>query len=69
MHPEIVEEKLKILPESPGCYIMKNDQNVIIYVGKAKVLKNRVRSYFIGAHNGKTQRMIEDIADFELIGC
>ena len=67
MHPEIVEEKLKILPESPGCYIMKNDQNVIIYVGKAKVLKNRVRSYFIGAHNGKTQRMIEDIADFELI--
>lgn len=67
MHPAIVEEKLKILPENPGCYLMKNNEGTIIYVGKAKVLKNRVRSYFIGAHNGKTQKMIEEIADFELI--
>jgi len=67
MHPEIVEEKLKILPENAGCYLMKNKEGTIIYVGKAKILKNRVRSYFTGAHNGKTQRMIEEIADFEII--
>jgi excinuclease ABC subunit C len=67
MQAKIVEEKLKILPNNPGCYLMKNRVGTIIYVGKAKVLKNRVRSYFTGAHNGKTQRLIEEIADFEII--
>jgi len=67
MRPKIVEEKLKILPNNPGCYLMKNRVGTIIYVGKAKVLKNRVRSYFTGAHNGKTQKLIDEIADFEII--
>jgi len=67
MRSKIVEEKLKILPQSAGCYLMKNDDGTIIYVGKAKILKNRVRSYFTGAHNAKTQKMIEEIADFEII--
>lgn len=67
MHPQIVKDKLMILPLDPGCYLMKNELGQIIYVGKAKVLKNRVKSYFIGAHSGKVQRMIEDIADFEII--
>ena len=46
---------------------MKNDSGEIIYVGKAKVLKNRVRSYFNGSHNGKTQRLVSEIRDFEYI--
>ncbi|MBJ8193645.1 GIY-YIG nuclease family protein, partial [Bacillus cereus] len=50
-----------------GCYLMKNSEGTIIYVGKAKVLKNRVRSYFTGSHNGKTQRLVSDIPDFEYI--
>ena len=43
-----IKEKLKLLPEKPGCYLMKNSDGVIIYVGKAKILKNRVKSYFTG---------------------
>lgn len=53
------------MPEQPGCYLMKDRQGVIIYVGKAKVLKNRVRSYFTGTHDAKTQRLVNEIADFE----
>ena len=49
-----IEDKLKILPALPGCYLMKNKDKEIIYVGKAKKLKNRVRQYFIGAHDFKT---------------
>lgn len=60
-------EKLALLPEEPGVYMMKDDQGEIIYVGKAKVLKNRVRSYFTGSHDGKTQKMVSEIADFEYI--
>lgn len=67
MHPQIVKDKLAILPENSGCYLMKNSKNQIIYVGKAKNIKKRVSSYFIGAHAGKVQKMIEDIEDFELI--
>ncbi|MGL5042801.1 MAG: excinuclease ABC subunit UvrC [Culicoidibacterales bacterium] len=67
MHPQIVKDKISILPDNPGCYLMKNKLGQIIYVGKAKVLKKRVKSYFIGAHQGKVQRMIDDICDFELI--
>ena len=64
---EWIKEKLAVLPEQPGCYLMKDKNGEIIYVGKAKVLKNRVRSYFNGAHEGKTQRLVQEIADFEYI--
>ncbi|REK75197.1 excinuclease ABC subunit UvrC [Paenibacillus paeoniae] len=64
---EAIRNKLALLPDKPGCYLMKNREGVIIYVGKAKVLKNRVRSYFIGSHNGKTQRLVSEIVDFEFI--
>lgn len=62
-----IRNKLALLPDLPGCYLMKNEEGTIIYVGKAKVLKNRVRSYFTGSHNGKTQRLVADIRDFEYI--
>ncbi|GGK32865.1 UvrABC system protein C [Caldalkalibacillus thermarum] len=62
-----LQEKLALLPDKPGVYMMKNDQGEIIYVGKAKVLKNRVRSYFTGSHDGKTQKMVSEVADFEYI--
>lgn len=64
---ETIRNKLALLPDQPGCYLMKNSEGVIIYVGKAKVLKNRVRSYFNGSHNGKTQRLVSEIRDFEFI--
>ncbi len=51
----------------PGCYLMKDRQGTIIYVGKAKVLKQRVRSYFTGSHDGKTQRLVSEIVDFETL--
>jgi excinuclease ABC subunit C len=62
-----LKNKLAILPDQPGCYLMKDRQGTIIYVGKAKVLKNRVRSYFSGSHDGKTQRLVGEIRDFEYI--
>src|SRR3954451_6142054 len=62
-----IQNKLAILPDEPGCYLMKDRQGTIIYVGKAKVLKNRVRSYFTGSHDGKTQRLVSEIEDFEYI--
>ncbi|GIO11111.1 hypothetical protein J19TS2_06660 [Cohnella xylanilytica] len=64
---ENIRNKLALLPDKPGCYLMKNAEGTIIYVGKAKVLKNRVRSYFNGSHNGKTQRLVSEIRDFEYI--
>ncbi len=66
---EIVEEKLKLLPESPGVYIMKDAQGNVIYVGKAVVLKNRVRQYFQRnkGHTPKVRAMVARIADFETI--
>ncbi|GAE08175.1 excinuclease ABC subunit C [Paenibacillus sp. JCM 10914] len=64
---ESIRHKLALLPDLPGCYLMKNDAGTIIYVGKAKVLKNRVRSYFTGSHNGKTQMLVSEIRDFEYI--
>ncbi|MDR7000924.1 excinuclease ABC subunit UvrC [Neobacillus niacini] len=64
---EIIKQKLTILPDQPGCYLMKDRQGTIIYVGKAKVLKNRVRSYFTGSHDGKTLRLVNEIEDFEYI--
>jgi|HigsolmetaGSP12D_1036236.scaffolds.fasta_scaffold00105_6 excinuclease ABC subunit C len=62
-----IRNKLALLPEQPGCYLMKNADGQIIYVGKAKVLRNRVRSYFTGSHDGKTQRLVSEIRDFEYI--
>lgn len=63
----LIEQKLTLLPDLPGCYLMKNASDEIIYVGKAKSLKSRVRSYFKQAHNGKTQLLVNDIRDFEYI--
>ena len=62
-----INEKLKLLPDLPGCYLMKDKSNKIIYVGKAKNLKNRVRSYFHGAHNAKTTKLVSEIVNFEYI--
>ncbi|PLR79598.1 excinuclease ABC subunit C [Bacillus canaveralius] len=64
---EMIKNKLMLLPDQPGCYLMKDRQGTIIYVGKAKVLKNRVRSYFTGSHDGKTLRLVNEIEDFEYI--
>lgn len=64
---EIIKQKLTLLPDQPGCYLMKDRQGTIIYVGKAKILKNRVRSYFTGSHDGKTLRLVNEIEDFEYI--
>ncbi len=61
----LIRHKLEILPDQPGCYLMKDRQGTIIYVGKAKKLKNRVRSYFTGSHDTKTQRLVSEIQDFE----
>lgn len=63
----LLKDKLAVLPDQPGCYLMKNKHGEVIYVGKAKVLKNRVRSYFTGSHDMKTQRLVSEIADFEYI--
>lgn len=64
---ENIKNKLILLPAQPGCYLMKDRQGTIIYVGKAKILKNRVRSYFTGSHDGKTLRLVNEIEDFEYI--
>lgn len=64
---ELVENKLKLLPTLPGCYIMKNSDKEIIYIGKAKNLKNRVRSYFRGKKEGKTALLVQEITDFEYV--
>lgn len=62
-----LKDKLAVLPEQPGCYLMKDKFGDVIYVGKAKVLRNRVRSYFTGSHDTKTERLVSEIADFEYI--
>lgn len=64
---DTIKNKLALLPDQPGCYLMKDRQGTIIYVGKAKILKNRVRSYFTGSHDGKTLRLVNEIEDFEYI--
>ena len=61
------KEKLSLVPTKPGSYQMKNKDGVIIYVGKAKNLKNRLKSYFTGKVTGKTKKLVEDIDDFEYI--
>lgn len=61
----MIKEKLSLVPNLPGCYLMKNYDDVIIYVGKAKKLKNRLSSYFRGKHTGKTAKLVSEIVDFE----
>ena len=63
----LIKENLKLLTSSPGCYLMKNIDGKIIYVGKAKNLKKRVSSYFNKEHTGKTKALVENIYDFEYI--
>ena len=63
----MILEKLKLVPHKPGCYLMKNTDGVIIYVGKAKDLRNRLNSYFHSSHTGKTARLVSEIADFDYI--
>lgn len=67
MATQHIENKLKLLPDQPGCYLMKDVNAKIIYVGKAKNLKNRVRSYFKSSHEGKTAKLVSEIRDFETI--
>ena len=55
----MIKDKLSLLPLQPGCYLMKDKDNTVIYVGKAKKLKNRVSSYFVGAHNYKTTKLVK----------
>ncbi|EJV37025.1 excinuclease ABC, C subunit [Enterococcus faecalis R508] len=64
---ERIKNKLALLPDQPGCYLMKDKNGRIIYVGKAKILKKRVRSYFRGSHDTKTERLVSEIDDFEYI--
>ena len=63
----MLRDKLLTLPNNPGCYLMKDKNNEVIYVGKAKNLKNRVNSYFHGQHNNKTTKLVSNIVAFEYI--
>ena len=63
----MIKSKLELLPTSSGCYIHKDKNGTIIYVGKAKNLRNRVRSYFRGSHDTKTEALVSEIVDFEFI--
>lgn len=62
-----IKTKLSLVPKKPGCYQMYNAKGEIIYVGKAKILQNRLKSYFTGSHNAKTTRMLQDVVNFEYI--
>ena len=64
---KLIQEKLLLIPEKPGCYLMKDINNIIIYVGKAKNLKRRVNSYFKKTNTGKTKVLVDHIVDFEYI--
>ncbi|MCI5871825.1 MAG: excinuclease ABC subunit UvrC [Streptococcus sp.] len=64
---DLIKHKLELLPNNPGCYLHKDKNGTIIYVGKAKNLRNRVRSYFRGSHDTKTEMLVSEIVDFEFI--
>ena len=64
---DLIRDKLSLLPSTPGCYLMKDKEGTVIYVGKAKKLRNRVHSYFVGVHNYKTTKLVSEIVDFEYI--
>lgn len=64
---ERIKLKLSLVPKKPGCYQMKDESGTIIYVGKAKILQNRLKSYFTGSHDSKTTKMVQNVYDFEYI--
>ncbi|RIN59884.1 excinuclease ABC subunit UvrC [Staphylococcus simulans] len=66
-YKEKIKQKLSVVPFEPGCYLMKDRNYQVIYVGKAKRLRNRLRSYFTGAHDAKTTRLVGEIRNFEFI--
>lgn len=66
-YKQSIKNKLNVVPMEPGCYLMKDRNNQVIYVGKAKKLRNRLRSYFTGAHDAKTTRLVGEIRQFEFI--
>ena len=63
----MIDKLLSTTPHKPGCYLMKDKNNCIIYVGKSKNLKNRLSSYFKQEHTGKTKMLVRDIVTFEYI--
>ena len=63
----MIKEKLHLLEDKPGCYLMYDKNGEIIYVGKAKSLKNRVSQYFLKEHTGKTALMVSNVVNFETI--
>ncbi len=67
MASKYIEDKLTLLPEKPGVYIMKDRNGKVIYVGKSKNLKNRVRSYFKSRQVGRREKLVNNIADYETI--
>lgn len=67
MATELIENKLKLLPEKPGCYLMKDINGNVIYVGKSKNLKNRVRSYFKSKQVGRRKELVKEIRDYDII--
>lgn len=67
MANQLIEQKLKLLPEKPGCYLMKDVNGQVIYVGKSKNLKNRVRSYFKSKQEGRRAELVRNIADYDII--
>ena len=66
---EYLRKKALLLPKSPGVYIMENKDGKVIYVGKSRAQKKRITSYFHGAHNIKTDKMVSNVADFRYITC
>lgn len=67
MATQLIENKLKLLPEKPGCYLMKDINGTVIYVGKSKNLKNRVRSYFKSKQVGRRAELVREIRDYDII--
>ena len=63
----MIDKKLALVPHKPGCYLMKDKNGIIIYVGKSKNLKNRLSSYFKSSHTGKTAMLVRDIVDFDYV--
>ena len=64
---KMIDKKLALVPHKPGCYLMKDKNGIIIYVGKSKNLKNRLSSYFKASHTGKTAMLVRDIVDFDYV--
>jgi len=64
---QLIENKLKLLPAKPGCYLMKDVNGKVIYVGKSKNLRSRVRSYFKSTQVGRRAELVEDIRDYDII--